>query len=175
MRIQHNIMPPLPGRGGNRKKRRIGDPEAMSHQHQPQPPTDGYTTFKLDQQIHYDVHGSELDDGRMSPGGPFAQLEIYQSSFPHRRSLSPEVIMVESDGEDDMPPHLAALQDPDTGLILGRSPAMVKYIIWKAKHQYALQEHESLIEELRTLRYEEKCWKERKDALLDEVLRMTFG
>ena len=80
-----------------------------------------------------------------------------------------------SDEEDDIPPHLAALQDPATGLIMGKSPAMVKYILYKAKHKYALQEHESLIEQLRTMRYEEKCWRERKDALLDEVLRVTFG
>lgn len=100
-------------------------------------------------------------------------MDYYNS----RRSLSPDVRM-EGEGEDEedeIPPHLLALQDPNTGLIMGKSPSMVLYLIWKAKHRYILQEHASMIEELRILRYEEKCWRERKDALLDEVLRATFG
>lgn len=164
MRIQHNIIPPLPGRGGNRRKRKGAVEPDVTHQ----PAEEGYATFKVDQQLPYDVH-LEHDEDLQSP------MDYYHNSLTSRRSLSPEVTMPDSDGEDDIPPHLVALQDPDTGLIMGRSPAMVKYILWKAKHKHALQEHSSLIEELRTLHYEEKCWRERKDALLDEVLRMTFG
>jgi len=52
---------------------------------------------------------------------------------------------------------------------------MVKYVIMKSKHRHVLEEHEQLIDELRTLRYEEKLWRQRKDALLDEVLRVSFG
>lgn len=170
MRIQHNIMPPLPGRGGNRKKRREEPDVSQAHQ----PPADGYTTFKVDQQLPYEHYG-DIDDGRVSPMEGNGHLDYYHNSFASRRSLSPDIQVEESDGEDELPPHLAALQDPKTGLIMGKSPAMVKYILLKAKHRYALQEHSSLIEELRTLRYEEKCWRERKDALLDEVLRVTFG
>ncbi|TCD70381.1 hypothetical protein EIP91_003734 [Steccherinum ochraceum] len=178
MRIQHNIMPPLPGRGGNRKKRRGGavggavvEPDAshVAVDH-------GYTTFRVDQQHSYDLP-MDLDEDRITPpgGGTATPLDYYHNSFVGRRSMSPEVMMPESDGEDDLPPHLAEMQDPETGLIMGRSPAMIKYILFKAKLRHVLQEHESLIEELRTLRYEEKCWRERKDALLDEVLRVTFG
>ncbi|KAH8105251.1 hypothetical protein BXZ70DRAFT_920065 [Cristinia sonorae] len=166
MRIQHNIMPPLPGRGGNRKKKRVGEPEVAQPVH-----TEGYATFKVDQQHPY----GDIEEDGLPTAGPSGHLDYYHNSLVNRRSLSPQVIAADSDGEDDIPPHLAALQDPETGLIMGRTPSMVKYILWKAKHEYALQEHASLIEELRALRYEEKCWRERKDALLDEVLRVTFG
>ena len=52
---------------------------------------------------------------------------------------------------------------------------MVRYLVMKGKHDHALREHASLLEELRTVRQEELIWRERKDQLLDEVLRRTFG
>ena len=78
----------------------------------------------------------------------------------------------ESEG---IPPHLWELRDPRTGLIMGRTPAMVRYLIVKAKHKHALQEHEGLIEELRTARAEQNFWYEKKEELLDEFLRENFG
>lgn len=71
--------------------------------------------------------------------------------------------------------HLWELRDPQTGLIMGRSPAMVRYLIIKAKHKHALQEHECLIEELRTARAEQNYWYEKKEELLDEFLKANFG
>jgi hypothetical protein len=44
---------------------------------------------------------------------------------------------------------LQRLLDPRTGLVMGRSPALVMYIIQKAKMRYALEIHAGLIEELR--------------------------
>ena len=79
---------------------------------------------------------------------------------------------VESEG---IPLHLWELRDPQTGLIMGRSPAMVRYLIIKAKHKHALQEHECLIEELRAARTEQNYWYEKKEELLDEFLKANFG
>lgn len=71
--------------------------------------------------------------------------------------------------------HLWELRDPQTGLIMGRSPAMVRYLIVKAKHRHALQEHEYLLEELRAVRAEQSYWYEKKEELLDEFLKANFG
>lgn len=159
MRMQHNIIPPQPGRGGNRKRKRE-EPEASS-----QPTNDGYSTFKVDPPDTGDF------EDRMSPADTNGE---HANGTVVRRSQSPD-LDEESDPEDGLPPHLAAQLDPNTGLIMGRSPALVKYIVMKAKHQFAIEEHASLIEELQMLRHEEQQWRDRKDALLDEVLRATFG
>ncbi|KAJ3477279.1 hypothetical protein NLI96_g10575 [Meripilus lineatus] len=169
MRIQHNILPPLPGRGGNRKRKR-DEAEAQ------QANEGGYSTFKVSNGDHSHADGyGEIDDGRISPFDTNGYHDPHGMFHPNgfgRRSPSPED---EEDEDDGIPPHLISLLDPNTGLIMGRSPAMVRYLLMKAKYRYALSEHESLIEELRTMKHEVKCWRERKDALLDEVLSITFG
>ena len=91
-----------------------------------------------------------------------------------RRSLSPD-FDDDDEPDDGIPPHLVAQMDPNTGLILGRPPAMVRYLIMKAKHEYAVEQHAHLVEELRMMRHEEHIWRKRKDALLDEVLKQQFG
>ncbi|KAI0776950.1 hypothetical protein BD413DRAFT_524076 [Trametes elegans] len=160
MRIQHNISPPLPGRGGNRKRKREETEPAPPH------PSDygGYSSsFKID------APGDD-DEFRLSPieGGSFASR---LPPTPIRR-FSPEI---ELGSDDELPDHLLRQEDPVTGLIMGRTRMQVRYMIMKAKHKWILQQHEALVEELRVMRYEEKCWKERKDALLDELLRRQFG
>lgn len=165
MRIQHNISPPLPGRGGNRKRKRE-EPEPLQT-HAPDPY--GYSTFKVEAQ-------PEDDDGfRVSPvdgSGHASRLPPTQTPV---RQLTPEPGMFEYDPEDELPPHLLRQQNPATGLIMGRSQPQVRYMLMKAKHKWVLEQHEALVEELRVLRHEEKCWKERKDALLDELLKKQFG
>ncbi|KAH8081323.1 hypothetical protein BXZ70DRAFT_901225 [Cristinia sonorae] len=167
MRIQHNIIPPLPGRGGSRKRKRNNNNDEPCDS-APQPSADGYSTasFKVDQQVPYEPQTYTVVDGGVEPGTSML-MDVYNGGVP----LPPDV----DDEEDEIPPHLAGMRDPQTGLIMGRSPDMVKYIVWKAKHRYALQQHEILIEQLRAMKYEEKCWRERKDALLDVALRLTFG
>jgi hypothetical protein len=64
---------------------------------------------------------------------------------------------------------------PSTNLILGRSPSMVMYLLMKAKHRYALEQHEQLLEELRVMRAELKKEREEKEAAVDKVLRGIFG
>ncbi|CAL1702694.1 unnamed protein product [Somion occarium] len=166
MRVQHNIIPPLPGRGGNRKRKREEPDLPQAHS------AEGYATFRVDHHGYPEPHG-EYDDGRMSP--------FEGNGVPHfangvlgQRPVSPD-LSEDSEDEDSIPPHLWSLRDPETGLIMGRTPAMVKYLLMKAKYNYAMDEHTSLISELRILRGEEKAWRQRKDALLDEVLRVLFG
>ncbi|EPQ53282.1 hypothetical protein GLOTRDRAFT_140134 [Gloeophyllum trabeum ATCC 11539] len=157
MRLQHNISPPLPGRGGNRKRKRE-EPEVET------PTTHGFTTFKVEAQTPSDM---PYEDGALSggEGGDYFNLG--------RRSASPSD--ADSEQEDGVPPHLMQAMDPQTGLIMGRSPSMVKYLVMKAKHGYALEQHEALIEELRVVRHEERLMREAKDMVFDEVLRRTFG
>lgn len=158
MRMQHNIIPPAPGRGGNRKRKRE-EPEPSA-----QTTNDGYSTFKVDP-----PDNGDLDD-RLSPSDMNGE---HVNGAGGRRSASPD--FDDDDEPDDLPPHLVAQLDPQTGLILGRPPAMVKYLIMKAKHNYAVEQHAQLVEELRMVRHEEHRWRKRKDALLDEVLKQSFG
>ncbi len=163
MRIQHNISPPLPGRGGNRKRKREEPEAAVTHPPDPY----GYSTFKVEQQAN------DEEEFRVSPvegGGPNSRLPQTPA-----RQFSPEPGNFEYDPEDELPQHLLRQADPATGLIMGRSHTQVRYMLMKAKHRWAVEQHEALVEELRVLRHEEKCWKERKDALLDELLRKQFG
>lgn len=159
MRMQHNIIPPAPGRGGNRKRKRE-EPEPSA-----QATTDGYSTFKVDP-----PDNAELDD-RLSPSDMNGE---HVNGNGGRRSLSPD-LDDDDDLDDGIPPYLAAQVDPQTGLILGRPPAMVRYLVMKAKHQFAVDQHAQLVEELRMVRHEEQRWRQRKDALLDEVLKQSFG
>ncbi|KZT18770.1 hypothetical protein NEOLEDRAFT_1159351 [Neolentinus lepideus HHB14362 ss-1] len=160
MRLQHNISPPLPGRGGNRKrKREEPEPEVPAPLHGP-----GFTTFKVESHTPSEAY----DEGTLS-GGEGGDYFAYG-----RRSASPSETG-DSDKEEGIPPHLLQALDPHTGLIMGRSPSMVKYLVTKAKQQYAIQQHEALIEELRVVRHEERLMREAKDLAFDEVLRRTFG
>ncbi|OBZ73380.1 INO80 complex subunit 1 [Grifola frondosa] len=164
MRIQHNISPPLPGRGGNRKrKREEPEPEPPA----PNPSPYGYSTFKVEPHSHADL--GNPDDIGMPPIEGSSNGHGHASAF---RALSPDF---DYDMEDEIPPHLMALKDPGTGLIMGRSLEMVKYLLMKARHRWVLEQHAALVEELHVLRHEEKCWRERKDVLLDELLLVQFG
>jgi hypothetical protein len=157
MRIQHNIIPPAPGRGGNRKRKRE-EPEPV-----PQPSGDGYGTFKVDPP-------EIVEEDRLSP---FDVNGDHPNGVNGRRSVTPDDD--DEDEDDEIPAYLQEKMDPNTGLIFGKTPTMVRYLIMKAKHKHALEEHANLIEGLRMVRYEEQSWRERKDALLDEVLLATFG
>lgn len=159
MRIQHNISPPLPGRGGNRKRKR-DEPDSNANPGEPGP---SINTFKVEHTI--DEEFMSTYDGGLTR---FSGLPI--PPVPH-----PDFDTNEPPDMESIPRHLLEVMDHSTGLIMGRSPSMVKYLLMKAKHKWVLEQHETLIEELRVLRHEEKCWKERTDALLDEVLRATLG
>lgn len=90
---------------------------------------------------------------------------------PHAQSPGSDV---EDEDDDALPLYLQQMEDRD-GLIMGRTPDMVRYLLMKAKHNYALGQHEALIEELRVVRYELAREREVKDQVLDRVLRASFG
>ncbi|OJA18531.1 hypothetical protein AZE42_06656 [Rhizopogon vesiculosus] len=157
MRLQHNMPPPPSGRGssGTRKRKRSLSP---AQPNPPAPEQSAFNTFKLEPQTP-----SELDNGIGGGGDYFSAVTREEEDN-------------EDDGEDDgLPPHLQRLMDPGTGLIMGRTPALVKYIIQKAKLRYALETHEALIEELRIVRAQAKEEKVKKEAILDDLIKTTFG
>ncbi|KAH9939633.1 uncharacterized protein BXZ73DRAFT_43613 [Epithele typhae] len=167
MRIQHNISPPLPGRGGNRKRKREEQEALAAYAADPY----GVTTFKVGEPSGA---GGDDDDFRLSPvEGLPPRLPL--GAAPVRQYTPEPASQAEWDSEDELPAHLLGQKHPGTGLIMGRSHMHVRYMLMKAKHKWAMEQHEALVEELRALRHEEKCWKERKDALLDSLLKKQFG
>ncbi|KAG1742435.1 hypothetical protein EDB19DRAFT_614332 [Suillus lakei] len=158
MRLQHNMPPPPSGRGssGTRKRKRSLSP-SHPQTNAPAPEQSAFNTFKLEPQTP-----SELDNG-IGGGDYFSALAREEDDD-------------EDDGEDDgLPPHLQRLMDPRTGLIMGRTPALVMYIIQKAKMRYALDIHTALIEELRITRAQAKEEKVKKEAMLDDLIKTVFG
>ena len=77
--------------------------------------------------------------------------------------------------DEGIPSYLAQDLDPATGLIRGRAPDMVKYLVMKAKFSFALEQHSTLLEELRVLRAEECALRQGKDEALDSIMHMEFG
>ena len=78
------------------------------------------------------------------------------------------------DVDEDLPPNVAALMDPQTGLIMGRPPSMVKYIIAKAKLQFVENENRLLQMEHTRLKQEEKALRTKKETVFEDVLRAHF-
>ncbi|KAH7886618.1 hypothetical protein F5I97DRAFT_1868788 [Phlebopus sp. FC_14] len=135
MRLQHNMPPPPSGRGGSRKRKRDNTPQpSPSHAPtQPADPPSAFNTFKVEPRSPSEAGGPDYFDTAPPP--------------PEEEQFADGVD--DGDEDDGVPPHLARLMDPNTGLILGRSPALVKYVIQKAKMKYAMEMHAALIEELR--------------------------
>jgi hypothetical protein len=169
MRLQHNIEPPLPGRGGNRKRKR-DDIE-------PSPPiasaTGGFNTFKVESSTPVEFYIEEGDGRRVISPIEHVRVDYFTAEGQPRTPTPEEESWDESD--DVLPGRLMCAMDPESGLIMGRSPEMVRYLVMKAKHRYALEQHENLIEELRMAKFELNREKESKEAMLDDFLRSTFG
>lgn len=132
MRLQHNMPPPPSGRGGSRKRKRGDSPQPSTPSAAPTEPPSAFNTFKVEPR-------SPSEAG--APGGDY-----FENATPEEQV---DDVLEDDDDDDGIPPHLARLVDPQTGLILGRPPALVKYVIQKAKWRYALETHAALIEELR--------------------------
>ena len=49
------------------------------------------------------------------------------------------------------------------------------YLLMKAKHRYALEQHEELIEQLRVMKKEKEREKELKEEALDQYFRAIAG
>lgn len=164
MRLQHNISPPAPGRGGSRKRKRnneetangasAGGPTAATSA------TGAFTTFKVEST-------DPLDPNRRS-------LSPYSANFGGEPEL-PNFNDDDDSSDGTLPEHLQAHYDPATNLVMDRSPAMVMYILMKAKQKYALEQHDQLLEELRVAKEELKTEKDKKEAMLDSLLKVSFG
>jgi hypothetical protein len=167
MRLLHNISPPSLGRGNRKRKRAASvatsetnnDPDASS--------TAPYSAFKIEP-------GSDLEDGGLVNEGVSGSEGFINGNKRH--SPDPKIAKDEDSDEDEpLPAYLLTLQDPVTGLIMGRSPPMVRYLLMKARHRYALEQHGALIEELRVVRWELKQEQTYKERALDEVLEHNIG
>jgi len=162
MRQQHHIEPPAPGRGGSRKRKRgAEDTIPPVNESSSAGPASGFNTFKIEPDTGLDDFPHNFTNGRSShPGSPRPGGEDRDG---------------DSSSEDSLPAYLAQHFMPETGLVMGRTPAMAMYLLMKAKHKYALKEHESLLEELRVARVELKREKEQKEIMLDRFLVNAFG
>ncbi|KAF9512041.1 hypothetical protein BS47DRAFT_1298216 [Hydnum rufescens UP504] len=159
MRLQHNISPPLPGRGNRKRKR--PDTDSISSPSIPSTSNvSGLAGLETIAQDHYPVksefHGDEDDYGKlMDPSGAGG------ASYDETRA--------------SIPPSLTTFYNPQKNTIHGRSIPRVKYLIAKAKHRYLLAEHELLLDELESIRREEARLRSSKDAVLDRVLFRELG
>ncbi|EJD00427.1 uncharacterized protein FOMMEDRAFT_30475 [Fomitiporia mediterranea MF3/22] len=170
MRLQHNISPPLPGRGGSRKRKRDEEVEA-----------EGGAALKVEGNTPTDLSSgaawADYEDGQGTPLRDDRGDLINPSASG--RGRSPSALSNGSGGGDDhedaLPEHLLQHKDPTTGKITDRTPAMVRYLLMKAKHRFVLEQHESLLEELRVVRAEERRAREQKEIALDEVIRAHLG
>ncbi|KAJ7464632.1 hypothetical protein FB451DRAFT_1264131 [Mycena latifolia] len=186
MRLQHNISPPLPGRGGSRKRKRGPDDPEKSLNTPPPPPgitvQSSFSTFKVEPSTPLDVEDPAAIASTTSVMDP---RDFEEHPRPTRLSpMSPGVgtpPRLPDDEEeapptvDSLPPHLRARYVAADNQVMGRSPAMVMYLLVKAKHRYAMQQHEQLLEELRIIRAELKKEKDEKELALDALLRGCFG
>ncbi|KAF8840111.1 hypothetical protein BDN67DRAFT_990511 [Paxillus ammoniavirescens] len=161
MRIQHNMPPPPSGRGGSRKRKRGDSPPPTPSNAQLAEPPSAFNTFKVEPRSPSEAGG---------PGGDY-----FDAAPPLQEDEHREDGLDDEDEDDGLPPHLAHLIDPHTGLLMGRSPTLVKYVIQKAKMRYALETHAALIEELRVTRTQAQEEKLKKEAMLDDLLKAVFG
>jgi hypothetical protein len=155
MRLQHSVSPPPPGRGSRKRKR--GDENTED--------TSSTSVFRVEPSGDAEeVNGARLSELERTQSGTTIPLPIATSDVD------------DDEGPDDgLPARLLAARDPETGLIYGRDPYMVKYLLTKAKHRWLLEAHEELIEELRVMRHQEAWWRRAKDEALDKVLLAEFG
>jgi hypothetical protein len=156
MRLQHNVEASAPGRGGNRKRKRDREEPVRPTVSTASDPA-GFSIFKVEPHTPSEMHMPS------EAGGTPAADECFNGG----RSPSP--------ADEGIPSYLAQDLDPATGLIRGRAPDMVKYLVMKAKFKFALEQHSTLLEELRVLRAEECALRQGKDEALDSVMRVEFG
>ena len=197
MRLQHNISPPDPGRGGgSRKRKRVPDdqtqetlvPVASTSVSAPYavPNTSGFTTFKIQartpSEVMEDMEFSSRPDSMSGRSHKVIvngrqKRQLRQNPLLPHNTPSPD--MQGDDDEDGymssssdiLPSHLQSLIDDKTGLVLGRSPAMVMYLLMKAKHRCAHEQNEQLSEQLTIVKAELKKEKEEKEASLDQFFQ----
>lgn len=181
MRLQHGIEPPAPGRGGARKRKRGTDDQAAPSRGPTPPPiptsNGAFNTFKVEPSPYPEpLNGSHVRERPDAHANGHRSVSPLSPRLRRRRHASPDQDEgYNSAASDALPAHLLPHYVPATNLVLGRSPSMVMYLLMKAKHRYAVEQHESLLEELRVARSELRRENEEKEIALDELLRGCFG
>jgi hypothetical protein len=198
MRLQHNISPPAPGRGGGSRKRKRAPEDQTQETSTPVastslpvsyaiPNTSGFTTFKIQTRTSSEA----MEDMEFNPRHDSLSTRSYKTGtngrqkrqlrqnplLPHN-TLSSDMGEEEdgytSSSSDTLPPHLQSLIDDKTGLVLGRSPAMVMYLLMKAKHHCAHEQNELLLEQLKAVKVELKKEKDEKEASLNQFFQIML-
>lgn len=200
MRLQHNISPPAPGRGGSRKRKRGADdqtqgtatPVASSvvvFPSAPIPNTSGFTTFKVEPHTPSELGPEAANDdyfnaknsksgatnGRQRKPPRPSPLQPQHTPSPEEAQAGEEEEGYASSSSDLLPADLQVRLDETTGLVMGKTPAKVMYLLMKAKHRYAMEQNTVLAEELNLVRNDIAKEKEAKETALDELLRREIG
>lgn len=191
MRLQHNISPPAPGRGGSRKRKRGEDQGTSTPVASavttllPLPNTISFNIFKVEPHTsseHVDGAGNDGSHDKNKTGSNGRQRrQARTSQLQPQHTPSPDVQGDEeedgytSSASDILPVHLQEKLDESTGLIMGYTPTKVMYLLMKAKHQYALQQHELLLEQLKATKLEMRKEKGEKEGALDDLLQRMLG
>ena len=196
MRLQHNISPPAPGRGGGSRKRKRAPDDQTQETSTPVVPTSvsapfasGFTTFKIQartlseamEDIEYNPRQDSLSARIHKAGMNGHKQQLGQNPVPSHNAPSPG--MQPGDEEEDgyttsssdaLPPYLQSQYDDKTGLVLGRSPAMVMYLLMKAKYRWAHEQNKLLLEQLNVVKAELKKEKEEKETSLDQFFQVML-
>ncbi|KAF8966168.1 hypothetical protein BDZ97DRAFT_1809854 [Flammula alnicola] len=186
MRLQHSISPPAPGRGGSRKRKRGAGDDQTQGTSTPvasvvvSPPaslpnTSGFNTFKVEPHTPSEA----VDDG----DDYFSAARSKRGTTNGRQRRQPRTSQLhaqhtpspENEEEEGYTSSSDTHLNETTGLILGRTPAKVMYLLMKAKHRYALEQHEELLEQLRLMKVDMKKEKDMKEGTLDDLLRRMLG
>ncbi|KAF9560434.1 hypothetical protein CPC08DRAFT_636598 [Agrocybe pediades] len=203
MRVQHNIDPPAPGRGGSRKRKRgagedtpgtttpVGSMAAASISAN----TSGFNKFRLEPKISLAlVSGDRLNESGheyLKAGGSSianGRAKRAPKPSPLHGQHTPSLVdpddddaqaLEEDDGDesemDELPPSLMAHYDESTGLVMGRTPAKAMYLVMKAKSVHATKEREKLLEQLKVMQQEAERETKEKDNALDALLQRLLG
>ncbi|KAF4621971.1 hypothetical protein D9613_009252 [Agrocybe pediades] len=202
MRVQHNIDPPAPGRGGSRKRKRgagedtpgtttpVGSMAAASISAN----TSGFNKFRLESKISLAlVSGDRLNESGheyLKAGGSSianGRAKRAPKPSPLHGQHTPSLVDPDDDAQaleeddiddsemDELPPSLMAHYDESTGLVMGRTPAKAMYLVMKAKSLHAMKEREKLSEQLKVMQQEAERETKEKDNALDALLQRLLG
>ncbi|KZV90508.1 hypothetical protein EXIGLDRAFT_720285 [Exidia glandulosa HHB12029] len=191
LRQQHALDIPMPGRGGNRKRKsRQGDAQPASSE-----PTSSTSRSVSDQRVPSVADATTENPLPRRPPQPQV-LETHPAAAQARPAPEPHAApVVTHDGPQPqrLPPLNAPTEPhsharssyahsiPPADSVAGTThPAAVgrykaSYLVEKAKYGYAVREHEMLAEELAYVRHQEDIAYRDKERMLDQVLQSAFG
>ncbi|KAF7309987.1 INO80 complex subunit 1 [Mycena indigotica] len=169
---------------------RTRDPPDETMEGQAPPPTQSGSSTPATQPA---TEGPSMTNSNGTPNGQIPQFEISMDNLnpgtewprPGYPPLSPlpEGVRTppwltypdDNNATDPLPPRLRSRVDPDNFKIDGHSTSKVMYLITKAKHQYALQRHDELRNELYAVRAELSYYESEKEIALNNLMREYFG